>query len=246
MVSAISYSFLLSPLLLLVTATIGVAMAFRWRRAGLVLALASLVAFDLMATPAVADRMARAIELGIPGDSAPGKAPAAIVVLGADVGPRERDGRDGLGRLTLERLAFAAREYRAARLPILVSGGVIKPARTPLADIMARILEDDFGLAARWREERSRNTWENAEFSAEILKANDISTVILVAQAVDMRRAVWSFKRCGIEAVPARSTPTTPGDADELRDFLPSPGAVTESFIVLHEAIGLLYYRVVH
>ena len=68
---------------------------------------------------------------------------------------------------------------------------------------LADVLEHDFAIPARWRETRSTNTYENAEFSAEILARENVSVIIVVTQRWHMKRAIWAFRRFGITALPA-------------------------------------------
>ena len=51
---------------------------------------------------------------------------------------------------------------------------------------MRQSLEEEFGVPVRWIEPESRNTHENAVRSAEILRAEGIREVVLVAHAFDM------------------------------------------------------------
>ena len=98
--------------------------------------------------------------------------------------------RDTVGPLTLERLAEAARQERRLGLPVLVSGG--RPderSDDSLAGMMSVALQNNFGIPARWREDRSRNTFENAAFSAEILRRAGVPSALLVTQSWDMARA---------------------------------------------------------
>src|SRR5439155_18522686 len=122
----------------------------------------------------------------------------AIVVLGGDV--RVGNGRDipdRLGPLSLERLAFAAAAHRRLGLPIAVSGGRMEEARESEAALMAAALAADFAVPARWREERSRTTWENAVFTAALLQPEQVTAVVVVTHSWHLPRAVWSFAQAG-------------------------------------------------
>ncbi len=246
-VHALSYSFLSPPMLFIVTAVLGIAAAARGQRFGFVIAFASLACFYALATPLLSDGLIAALLRQVPAGQVGNEPAAAIIVLGADEhASADRPADDRLGALSLERVFLAAREYRASHLPILVSGGSFAPDHASLADLMAQMLEADFGVLVRWRETRSGNTYENAEFSAAILHANGISTVVLVSQRWDMPRAIWAFRQFGITAIPSGVVPSFVPTKVEWHAFLPSIGNLEESFVALHELVGLLYYRVVY
>ena len=69
----------------------------------------------------------------------------------------------------LERLRYAARLAKASGLPVLATGGLDDGSLPSEAQLMADSLRDDFGVTVRWKEERSRTTWENANMTAGIL-----------------------------------------------------------------------------
>lgn len=224
---------------------IGVALAWRTKRLGLAVATAAVGSLYLLAMPIVADfliRSAEAIAERVPrltSDTAPG----AIVVLSADA---QRSGAPGepemVGPLTLERLAEAARQQRRLSLPILVSGGRPDDFTDALAVLMGKALQNDFGVPVRWREERSQNTFENASFSAAMLRAAGIEAAFVVTHPWDMARALWSFRAVGypVTAMPVRGIRRLTLSA---RAFFPQILALRDSYYALHELIGLTWYR---
>jgi uncharacterized SAM-binding protein YcdF (DUF218 family) len=244
MLKWISYSSLVPPNLFLLLALIGVVVAWRWRRGGLALATAAVVFLYLAALPitsfwlvGTADRLAglvpRMPSLGPPG---------AIVVLSAEFRHGNvPGGRDIVGPLTLERLAEAARIERKTGLPILASGGWLIGSDDSLAGMMAQSLESDFHVPVKWREERSRTTYENARYSAEILRQAGVSSALVVTNPWHMARALWSFYAVGFPAVAA---PLPEGLAPETDAslFFPQVPSLQRSYYALHEIIGLGWY----
>jgi uncharacterized SAM-binding protein YcdF (DUF218 family) len=117
---------LIPPNLFIVLAMIGVVLAWRTKRLGLVVATASISCLYLLSMPVVAYLLIRSTEK-IPGDPPAFRSdapPGAIVVLSVDARRCDVPGEpDTVGPLTLERLAEAARQQRCFGLPILVSGG---------------------------------------------------------------------------------------------------------------------------
>src|SRR6516162_6617104 len=161
--SWLPYSSLIPPNLFILLTVIGLALAWRWTRLGLIVATFSGTLLYLASMPVVADYLigsvkdlAGAIPI-LPSDAPPG----AIVVLSADYRRSDTPGESyTVGPLTLERLAQAAREERRLRLPVLVSGGRPAEIDNSLAAMMSTVLQDDFRVPVRWREDRSENTYE--------------------------------------------------------------------------------------
>ncbi|MCC6201732.1 MAG: YdcF family protein [Gammaproteobacteria bacterium] len=170
----------------------------------------------------------------------------AIVILSAD---RWRDapeyGGDTVDDQSLHRVRYGARLARASGLPILVSGGVVLgDPRPALADLMATTLREDYGITPRWIERQSRNTAENARFSAQLLLANGISRVAIVTDAIHQRRALQAFQHYGLVAVPAPTRVfAAPAGGTVLQDWLPSAYGLRLSHYALHEHLGRIYYR---
>jgi uncharacterized SAM-binding protein YcdF (DUF218 family) len=244
-VSWLSYSSLIPPNLFILLAMVGVVLAWRRKPFWLAVATAAIGCLYLAAMPVAAClliRSAEAIAAGEPRLASDGP-PGAIIVLSADV---RRSGVPGVpdtvGPLTLERLAETARQQRRLNLPVLVSGGPPDPPGSSLAALMSKVLHEDFRVSVRWREERSRNTLENALFSGEMLRQSGIGSAIVVAHPWDMARALWSFREAGYPVTPApvagdRSLPHS------AAAFLPQVPALLESYYALHELIGLTWYR---
>jgi uncharacterized SAM-binding protein YcdF (DUF218 family) len=243
-VAWLSYSSLIPPNLFILLAMIGVLIAWRRKPFGLAVATAAIGLVYLAAMPVTAALLIRWTEAiafdepTLPSDKPPG----AIVVLSADARRSAVPGvPDTVGRLTLERLAEAARQQRRLGLPILVSGG--GPRGTSLALLMSRVLQEDFRVPVQWREERSRNTFENALYSAEILRGAGIPAALVIAHPWDMARALWSFRAIGYPVVPS-PTPEDGRPPLSLAAFLPQVPALLESYQALHELTGLAWYRV--
>lgn len=200
-----------------------------------------------MSLPIVVEHSARALEQDPPLPRAQWSALSqhadVIVVLGSG---RERHdpvwGEDVSTRIGLERLRLAARLSKESGVPILTTGGLHYGEPPSEAEIMARSLQDDFGAPVRWQEDRSRTTWENAVFTAELLKPLGIKRVALVTQAWHMPRARWCFEQAGLTVTAA---PVGFMGVDNARPFggwLPESRAILQSGALLNEAAGLLIY----
>lgn len=174
----------------------------------------------------------------------------AIVVLGAgryDSAP-EYGNRNTAGQLALMRLRYAERLREQTGLPILVSGGSPRGERQSEAELMERTLQDAFEGLARWTEQKSRNTFENAICSQFILDGQAIDKAFLVTHAAHMPRAVYAFKKTGLKVTPAPTgyLRNSFKHADAIETWLPNMGALQLSRTALHEWLGLIYYKMVY
>jgi uncharacterized SAM-binding protein YcdF (DUF218 family) len=168
----------------------------------------------------------------------------AIVVLGGGLrlGAQEDPDQTALNRHSLERVNYAARLYRQTNLPLLVSGGTISPSTVSEAQVMERVLRDNYGVVVRWAERSSINTRENAQFSAVKLKRDGITRVLLVTTAMHMPRSVMEFEREGMTVVPAASGFYASGPLT-WRALLPGLGAAQGLAYATHEWVGLVWYK---
>jgi uncharacterized SAM-binding protein YcdF (DUF218 family) len=222
---------------------IGLLSRGRWRRFGHRLTWAALIALILFGMPVVSTSMLLALESGLPMTPPADRPPQAIVVLGAEVirAHQEKLGtRPGL--LTLDRLRTAAALQRRTGLPILVTGGTTQPNSPPVGQVMAQSLTDDFRTPPRWIEAKSADTWENARFSADILRAEGITSVYIVTHAWHMRRAVLAFQGTGLTVTAAPTSLDDPLGPD-LEDFLPRAGGWQTGYFAMHEWIGYAWYK---
>src|SRR5437763_1787001 len=141
------------------------------------------------------------------------------------------------GPLLLERVAYGAFVAHRTSLPVLVSG----TAQEALA--MRTSLARDFGVEVRWVEGRSRDTFENAQFSAPLLKAAGVSRIILVTDGAHAWRAAHEFAGTGLAVVPAPVGLWAPRETGMQR-YLPSTAALNRSRSALYELLGDLVRRV--
>lgn len=238
-------SLVLPPTGPLLCALLGLMLLRRSRRVGQALAwlgVGSLLAFCL---PVVATWLAETVGGGQPLDPNKPVTAQAIVVLGGGMRPNAAEyGGDTLGQLTLERTRYGAFLARRTGLPLLVTGGVVRKG-TPEAELMRNALQQEFNTPVRWVENQSRNTRENARYSAQQLKAEGLSHVLLVTHLFDVRRARLEFESAGLQVTPA---PTGSGQHTpqpmELGDFLPSASALRTSYYACYELLGLTMRRV--
>jgi uncharacterized SAM-binding protein YcdF (DUF218 family) len=236
-------AFILPPGSLIILLLLGL-LCWRWsRRLAFICVLVATLLLYLLSLPIISIQLAKPLQKNsVLTNSALLRSHAeAIVVLGAGryVNAPEYDG-DTVSVVGLGRLRYAARLYKKTSLPILLSGGdVFSKVSIPEAELMKKALNDDFNIPVKWVENDSKNTIENAKFSAEILKDANIKSIYLVTDAVHMPRSEWLFRKYGISVV---SAPTNfiiwPKSKNGLLGLFPSMGALAQSVYCLHEYIG--------
>ncbi|TFY96558.1 YdcF family protein [Ramlibacter rhizophilus] len=228
------------PLLL---ALLGLLLASRGRRSGLVLGLAGLALLWVLSTHAVTVELARRllpqvepvglVELRRAGVE-------AVVVLGGGVIPEAREyGVPQPSAPTLERLRYGVRLARSAQLPLAFSGGIGWAGRAVATEAEAARLaaRQDFGVDIRWVEGQSRDTRENAERLAPLLRASRIRRIALVSDAWHLPRATLEFQRQGFEVLPAPTGFIVPRDRAFV-EWLPSAHALLASRQILREFLA--------
>jgi uncharacterized SAM-binding protein YcdF (DUF218 family) len=234
-------SFVLSPVFLVLVAFIGLLIGRR-RRGFMLLAWIGILALLVLSIPVIGSSILIALERNLPLAPPPDAPPQAIVILAGDI---ERDGAPAVppepGLSSLERMRAGAALFRRTGLPILVSGGPLYEGEPSLAAVMADGLVHDFQVPVRWIEPVSRDTWENAQMSAAIVRQQGIGSIYVVTQAWHMRRAIMAFAAVGIVATAA------PTRFDHLPTplvaaFVPNARGWRDSYIALHEWIGGAYY----
>ena len=215
---------------------------------GLTLLLSSLLGLYLLSTPLVSSDLVNLIESPTHDIFTSSIQNQAIVVIGSGLrGNASEFGSDfTLNSRTLERVRYAAKLGRETGLPILVSGGQVFKNNAPSeAAVMAQVLEQEFNIPAKWQENQSRNTAENAIFSRKILQPLKIDKILLVTHAFHMKRAEIEFEKVGFDVQAAPTAHLSSANEDELTifDFLPSAQAMLNSTFALHEYMGLLWYK---
>lgn len=251
--NTVTHTFLLPPTSMFLIILIGLLMWRRWPRAGRIVAGAGLALLTLLSSIAGSQLLVGPLEnltrpLWMP-ERAGGQ---AIVVLAAGRITRapEYNNLDVPDYVGLGRLRYAAHLQRRTHLPLLVTGGLglRRVAGLPngraysMADSMAAALVQDFGVPVRWIEPNSRNTRQNAEFSAAMLRAAGVHRILLVTDAMHMPRARAMFDETGLEVIAA---PTFFFSESSLLpiDFLPSAEGMRRTWYATYEWIGIAWHK---
>lgn len=171
----------------------------------------------------------------------------AIIILGGGREPADPAWTsDQPSLFAVQRLRYGARLAKASSLPVLLTGGLHFDRPPSEARIMADTLQQDFNLTARWLEERSRTTWENALFSAQLLQPEGIHNIVLVTDAWHMQRSRWSFEQAGFQVIPAPQGFYSAAQRKPLNGWLPESRAFWQNTQLLNELLGLWLYRLAY
>lgn len=232
----------LPPTGLLLLALFGLWLARRHPRSGRGIAAFAVLALLALSMPPVADRLMRSLEEHPPITAAKlGEVQAIVVLGGGNYHDAPEYGGDTVSLATLERVRYAVHLQRRSGLPILVTGGAPFGGR-PEGEAMKEAIERDLGGKVKWTEAESRDTAENATYSARMLKADNVRRVALVSQVWHLPRATALFEAQGIDVVAAPVGFTTRPPA-ALAQVLPSVGSLDDSTTAIREWLGRFVAR---
>jgi uncharacterized SAM-binding protein YcdF (DUF218 family) len=174
----------------------------------------------------------------------------AIVILGggrrggAIEYPQYQNQDVGVG--AMERVRYGVTLAKTTHLPILLTGGAPDATSTnelTESDLTQKILKDEFQIQARWVENQSSTTEENAAFSAKLLKQEGITHIYLVTHFWHMPRAQAVFEKYGLKVTPAPMGFYQRNEFHPL-DFYPSSAGKERTRFIWSEALGLIWYRI--
>jgi uncharacterized SAM-binding protein YcdF (DUF218 family) len=173
----------------------------------------------------------------------------AIVVLDGSTGlllPPRREAEETEG----SRLWPTARLFHSGKAKfIVVTGGL--PYRTQHGTLRADA-EDMIDVLVAYRvprkaiisESASRNTQENAQFTAKILAERHLKKILLVTSAFHIRRATALFRKTGLEVIPVPVAHQVVARHHSIYDWLPRAEALARSTMALKEYVGYFVVKV--
>jgi uncharacterized SAM-binding protein YcdF (DUF218 family) len=220
-----------------------------WLKTSSGLLVAAVAILWVSATPLVAEKLYRELESAYPpkplADIPPGD---CIVVLGGVVGPAlwprvEVDFTDAI-----DRVYKAAQLARAGRGDMVIVSAGNQPwsaSQWTEADLIRDLLVE-WGVSkeAVFLEGSSRNTWENALYSRNLIESIHCGSALLVTSAAHMPRAVAAFNSAGIEVVPVSTdVRVTAGGGFVAAKLLPDARALAMTSEAIREWIGQKVYQ---
>jgi uncharacterized SAM-binding protein YcdF (DUF218 family) len=214
------------------------------RRRGFRLLVVPLLLLLAIAALPVGQWLAMPLEARFPQPALPARVDG-IIVLGGAVEPAisRAHGQVALNAAA-ERLTeslLLARRYPDARLLLTGGEAAILPRGGSEADTMrAFFVEQGVDPARLLVEDRSRDTFENAVFSRDLVAPGHEDVWVLVTSAAHMPRAVGCFRRLGWKVIPF--------PVDYRAEAAPRPNFLLSEHLELvdvatKEWIGLVAYR---
>ncbi|WP_035966510.1 YdcF family protein [Bradyrhizobium sp. YR681] len=226
-----------------------VLMVTRFAALGRKLAVTTLVLLALVAFSPIGNWLLYPLESRFPKWDPSRGAPDGIIVLGGSVDTDlSAAHRTPVVSSAADRMlapAELARRYPNAR--VVFTGGSANLVSTDAreADYSAPILES-LGIAKERLivERESRNTWENAIFTKQLVSPKPGERWLLVTSAFHMPRAMGIFHKAGFE-VEAYPVDWRMGGRDDLFAFTHvGKEGLARTDVAMREWIGLLTYRV--
>jgi uncharacterized SAM-binding protein YcdF (DUF218 family) len=221
------------------------------RRAGLprALALACSGALLFVSVAPVGALLIEPLEGRFPPLGADAPAPYGIIVLGGAIDDEASAARgqtildEGAPRLT--EAAILARRFPQARL--VYTGGsasLWNSASTEALEGRKLLIALGVDPARITIEDKSRNTDENARFTAALVHPQPDQTWLVVTSAYHMPRAMGLFRKAGFSARAYPVDYRSLGDARDWRMNLHPALGLRLFDLAVHEWIGLIAYRV--
>ncbi|MGY8709556.1 YdcF family protein [Bradyrhizobium sp. 18BD] len=224
-------------------------MVTRFVALGRRLAVATLILLALSAFSPLGNLLLYPLESRFPAWDPSRGAPDGIIVLGGSVDTDlSAAHRTPVVAYAADRMlapADLARRYPKAR--IVFTGGTSNLVATEAreADYSAPILEN-LGIPKERiiLERDSRNTWENAIFTKQLVAPKPGERWLLVTSAFHMPRSMGIFRKAGFD-VEAYPVDWRMGGRDELFAFTRNGReGLEKTDVAMRECIGLLAYRV--
>lgn len=214
---------------------------FRFRRLAWTVGLFVWIWLGVWSLPVASDRLRATLEGQFPPVTVSALPVVdAIVVLGGGVTPPSMGSDMPNLEGGADRVWFGVRLFHAGKAPLVVLSGGSDPEYSAFSEAESMALfmgglgvDRDVLLL----ESASRNTTQNAVFTAALLAERGINRILLVTSALHMPRAVARFEEAGMIVIPA------PTDHEVLlrpgwQRWLPDTGALDGSARAMKEWVG--------
>ncbi len=201
----------------------------------------------IFTNPFIGDEAIRSWEM--PLTKTPTETYSAGIILGGDIASYDRATDRVIFRSGADRLMQAIELFKKGVIKkIIISGGpghIVYRDRMEADYIRNYLVEIGIDESNILYESRSMNTIENATYTAQLMKENNITgTTLLITSALHMKRALGTFAKQGVSVTPyttARITGERLYNFDHL--FIPSIVTLKNWNLLIHEWIGYMAYK---
>ena len=238
------------PMLQFVVIVLAFILYKRYKKVSFSLLAGSLISLYLLATPWVANKLQAYWQWpnAIAEDQLKQQEADAIVVLGGGrYFPASEFGEPMPGHYSLERIDYAFTVHQKTNLPILLTGGVVFDEGPTDGQVMANWLQR-YNVKARWVDNQSRTTAENAAFTYKMLQPEfgEHPRILLITQGWHMPRSRAVFLKQGFIVIPAATRIfDDAGAIPKGMDWLPRASSLNKSTIIWHEILGVWWYQLI-
>ncbi|MBX3598472.1 MAG: YdcF family protein [Rhizobiaceae bacterium] len=225
-----------------------VAFAFKWRRTGTVFLALSIGVLVLSTWTNLGAVLLQPLEDRYPRPPAPTQV-AGIIVLGGGFEGAINLARGGYdlnaGGDRMVEAAILARRYPNARIVVSGGTGALLLDGEGDADTAPRLLEAlGVGRERLILENKSRDTYENAQFTRKLVQPVEGETWLLLTSAFHMPRSMELFRKAGFQVTPWPVDYRTTG-RERIGAATDNPvDTLRTTTLAIREWIGLVAYRI--
>ncbi len=133
--------------------------------------------------------------------------------------------------------------HKKLNVPIILSGGSAI-SNLPESESMKEVLTE-LGIDKKYifTDVNSRDTFDNAIFTKKLCEKYNFKKVILVTSAYHMPRAVYTFKKAGLDVIPY-PTDFKMDKRYTIYSYFPKMNVLQDSTKAIREYIGLTFYYI--
>ena len=155
--------------------------------------------------------------------------------------------RNGYFNLSADRFIQAIKlkmSGKASHLLISGGNGQLFPTDFRESDWVLQELKDlKLADSSILIENRSRNSYENALYSKQLLESENLKPpYLLITSAYHMRRAMYTYKKMGIDIIPFPCNYFSGRAATTLYDFIPRASVLSGWDFYIKEVVGYAAY----
>lgn len=204
------------------------------------LLLSSVLLLFIFTNPFLLNQFANQWNISVPGTA---KHYSCAILLGG-FASKSADGH-GYFTSSSDRFIQAVKLKTQGRVSNLLVSGINAKVKSNKEDwVLRELREFKIPDSSILIENRSRNTFENVSYSKIILERSHLPPpYLLVTSAFHMRRALFIFKKMGIDVVPYPCDYLAGSEKTSVSDFIPQVTVLNKWNVYIKELVGYgVYY----